>query len=173
MLACIVTCLVDLVEICKVAAERALPHVLPALSEGNNVSVPLGGRCVPSTHPPVQISRELEPDFSGGADHYFCLGNVGLETYTFKSTVKTVYCPLQEDKAPCCYVRIIYIKDCKLGIHHLIQPPPSSSDSSLRIWSHSLTTASTITLKSLAKSGPPWFTPCTRPVGQSQVDTQG
>jgi hypothetical protein len=45
--------LLDLMEICKVVAMRAPPHVFHALSAGNDVGVPLGGRRVPSAHLPV------------------------------------------------------------------------------------------------------------------------
>jgi hypothetical protein len=117
-------CLVDFVEICKVVAKQAHPHVLPAFSAGNSASVPFGGRRAPSTHPLVRINQELEPDFAGGADYCFCLGDVGLKTCTFKSTYKTVYCPLQEDGVPCRYIRIVNVEDCKQGFHHLIQLLP-------------------------------------------------
>ena len=46
------------------------------------------------------------------------------KTHMFEHTNKIVYCPLQEDGVPCHYVRIVYVKDCKQGVHHLVQLLP-------------------------------------------------
>ncbi len=46
------------------------------------------------------------------------------QTYMLKSTYKTVNCPLQEDGVPCRSMHLIYVEDCRQGIHHLVQLLP-------------------------------------------------
>ena len=70
--------LVDLVLICKVAAEKARPHVFSAFSAGDCVGVPIGGWCASRAHPSVGVGRELESDFAWRACHCLRLLGVGF-----------------------------------------------------------------------------------------------
>jgi hypothetical protein len=81
-------------QICKVASERAHPHVFPAFSAGDCASVPIGSWCASGAHPLKGFGRKLERDVAGRAGHCLRLLGIGLKTNMFKICDEAVDRPL-------------------------------------------------------------------------------
>ena len=61
--------LVDVMDICKVAAKGTSQHSLPALVTLHWAGIPFGGQNLPALHPAAQFDRELSPYLTQDADH--------------------------------------------------------------------------------------------------------
>ena len=80
--------LVDVMDICQVAAEGDCLHLLPARVARNVRRVPFTCCDPPYDHLAVGLRRQLSPDPVGGADHDLHLGCVALETNSLEQINK-------------------------------------------------------------------------------------
>ena len=76
--------LVDVVDICQVAAEGACLHFLPTRVTHHVARVPFACCDLPRHHPAVGLRWQLSPNPAGGADHGLSFCRVGLEADPFK-----------------------------------------------------------------------------------------
>ncbi len=82
--------LVDVMDICQVAAKRACLQFLPALLALHVVGVPFAS-CDPSLlNPPIRLRRKLHPNPPRRADHGLGLRRVCLKTNPLKEVDKNV-----------------------------------------------------------------------------------
>jgi hypothetical protein len=99
----------------QVVAEGCGLHHLSTLETLDIPGVPLGRSDTATSQTPVQISRELGPYPTRGADHRLRLGHIRLKPHPFKKTHKKIQRALQEFRVPRCEVRVVDIEDCKKG----------------------------------------------------------
>ncbi len=92
--------LVDVMDICQVAAERAYLQFLPALSALHVAGVPFAS-CDPSLlHPPIRLRRKLRPNPPWCAEHGLGLRRVCLKTDPLEQVDKNVERVLKESRIP-------------------------------------------------------------------------
>ena len=113
--------LVDVMDICKVAAKGTSQHSLPTLATLHWAGIPFGCRNLPLMHPTVQFDRELGPYPTRGADHCLRLCSICLKPHPCKKQDINVQRTLKEFCVLQGKVRVVDIKDSKEGCQKLIQ----------------------------------------------------